>query len=628
LLAISLVAVSCNDAMDLSPKDRVSAETILSSEDGVRVWMANLYYQAPFEDFNYNRVGQHSGRTNTVGIYWDQQTGNAVNSEFNHLIDGGGNYTWWGSGYAFMRDVNYLMSVVPTLDVLSDSKKEEILAEGHFLRAFGYFKLAKTYGGVPIIEEYQTLTEDPTELQVARSTEQETWDYVLAEFDKAIAGLPESRSGSDQYRASKWIAYAMKSRAALFAASVAKFWNKAPLEGEAVDLGLVGLDSSLASKYYSQCMEACQAVMNSGKYSLYKPNPASTDEAMNNILKMFQDPTICPEEAICVYAYDPASSTTYKGHCIDFWCNPYQTRDGGPHPGRMNPTLDLADVYEYYDKPGQDGVIVTTRDGNTSDYNGFSASTEYLRFDTPYQIFEGKDVRMWATFILPGTEWKGQTIRIQAGYVKPDGTPVIEADKASIEVNGVTYHTFGAASMDDYSGFDQSNYSCMTRTGFSFKKFLSPTTVENNNNLGVSSQAWMEIRYAEILLNYAEAVVESGSGDKALAKQCLNATRRRAGHTTDIELTSENVQRERRVEFAFENKRWYDLIRRREFHEVFDNTMQHALDPVLDLRVDPPKYIFIRKDILREVRLDFDEKYYYNSIPGTANNGCVQNPKY
>ncbi|KAF5037641.1 SusD family protein [anaerobic digester metagenome] len=171
----------------------------------------------------------------------------------------------------------------------------------------------------------------------------------------------------------------------------------------------------------------------------------------------------------------------------------------------------------------------------------------------------------------------------------------------------------------------------MTRTGFSFKKFLSPTPVDGNSSLGFSTNDWMEFRYAEVLLNYAEAVVESGyseGGAQTIAKDALNETRKRAGHTTNINLTIENVLRERRVEFAFENKRWWDLIRRREFHEEFNNTIPKALLPVLDLRVSPPKYIFVRKHIIRGVPLSFDKRMYYGPIPGIGSNDLIQNPEY
>ena len=495
--------LSCQDIMDLSPKDKADTEIILSSEDGIRTWMANLYYNAPFQDFGYNRLGEHMTHTNIVGVHPDTQTDNAINSEFNHLLDGGGNfggtgggYDWWSARYHHIRDINYLLHVLPTVDALSADQKKEVEAEAHFLRAWTYFDLAKHYGGVPIIKDYQEDTSNPEDLKVPRSTESQTWDFVMSEFDLAILGLPEERTdGAAARRATKWVAYGLKSRAALYAASVAKFWSKAPLNGDAYSLGLVGMESGEADAYYRQCIDACTQIINSGRFSLYKPNPTDSLEARKNLLEYFQDPNIAPQESMLIFGYEKPGS----GHAMDFWFGPWQTRDGSPHPGRMNPSLDLADAYESYQNEGRPAPIVTTTDGKYSDYSGYRASKEYKHFKNAYDIFADKDARMWATFILPFTEWKGKTIRIQAGYIQPDGTAVIEAEKASIEVNGKTYHTFGADSQEDYSGFDQDNLSCMTRTGFSFKKFLSPNTVAGNSSLGFSLQDWAELRYAEIL---------------------------------------------------------------------------------------------------------------------------------
>jgi hypothetical protein len=138
----------------------------------------------------------------------------------------------------------------------------------------------------------------------------------------------------------------------------------------------------------------------------------------------------------------------------------------------------------------------------------------------------------------------------------------------------------------------------------------------------------MDIRYAEILLNYAEAVVESGSGDQALARKAINDIRKRAGHTTEIEITLENVLRERTVELCFENKRFYDLIRRRDFHELFNVRDRHALLPILDLREDPPKYIMVRDVVPRSDPKTFEPRWYYRPIPGLGSNGLVNNPLY
>lgn len=617
---------SCLDVMDIKPVDKVSGEALFSSEEGIRTYLANLYFRAPIEDHSFHRTGLHVlGNMNTLGIYPDQQCGDAINSEFNHFLDPISDFQWWA--YDYVRDVNFLLESVPGINVLGEEQKEELIGEAHFLRAFGYFGLAKRYGGVPLIKECQDYAGDAESLKVPRDTEKATWDFVMDECDEAFRLLPESRGSNDARRATKWTALALKSRAALFAASVAKFGNQITLEGPAVEQGLVGIDASEAKRYYQLSMDASKAIMDSGRFGLYKPNPANPEEAVENLMAMFQNPNVALQEAIMIFGYGEPGSA----HSVDFWLGANQTADGAQHPGRMNPALDLVDCYESYSNPGQSAPIVTTEDGNINDYNGYNTTRKYLHFKNAYDIFAGKDARLWATVILPFTEWKGQTIRIQAGYIQPDGQPIIEADKASIEVNGVTYHTFGADAWTDYSGFDQKYLAKMTRTGFCYKKFLSPKKVEGNKDPGYSTQDWMEFRYAEILLNYAEAVVESGiveNGAIEAATQALNATRFRAGHTVSIPLVSENVQRERRVELAFENKRMWDLRRRREFHRVFDHNLQTALCPVLDLQTNPPSFIFVRKYAMRGEALTFYPMNYYMYIPGTATNGMIQNPYY
>ncbi len=620
LLGTSAVLFSCKNSWDLEPLDRISSSRILASEEGVRSWMANLYYQAPFEEFGFSGTAFHKGTANTVGFYQDQFTDNAINSQGNNIDVS----TWWD--YGFLRDVNYLLQQTENMTLLSNEQRTEIEAEGHFLRAFGYFALAKRYGGVPIIREYQEYTPDPEDLKVARSTEKETWDFVMEEFDLAAAGLPLVRTGADSRRATRWLALAMKARAALFAASIAKYGARDGLEGEAVELGLIHMSPSDANGYYLQCIDACKEIIQSGQFALYMPNPASPAEAEENLIKMFSDPSVAPSEMMSIYSYgDPE---VVACHSYEFWCNSNQTRLSAPHSGRMNPVLDLVDAYEYYAYPGRDGTIVTRTDGNTTDYDGFKASHDYLHFDTPSQIFEGKDARLWATCILPGTTFRGREITIQAGYVARNGSATYEgSSNTSISLADTTIYQYGAASSDNYSGFDQSQHFVMTRTGFCYKKFLSTKELKENE-LGKNTNSYPIMRYAEVLLTYAEAVFESGEGNSALARTCLNATRRRAGHTTDIDLTSEHIQRERRVELAFENDRFWTLIRRREFQKVFASGSRKALDPLIDLRVSPPKYIFVRKVVLKEVPHTWENKNYYLAIPGTASNGCIQNPQW
>jgi len=625
-LLIAGIIASCTEPLDLRPLDKVDAEALFATPAGVKAYMANLYYQMPVEDFAYcpfkgSRFNFHG---NNNGKFMPYSTDLAVHSQANvgGFYHGSQEHKWWGSGYQLLRDVNLLINTLPTLD-LNEEDFKNYMGEAYFIRAYTFLALARRYGGISLITELQTYEGDPEALKVPRSTEKETWDQVLSDCDKAIENLPEIWSGDQERRPTKWAAYALKSRAALHAASIAKYWNEAPLSGEAVSLGLVGMDASEANRYYEECIEASGAIMNSGVFSLYSPSPGSPEEAAENYRSMFETPSVAKSEVIFLKGY----SIQGLGHSYDFWFQPNQTAAGAPHPGRMNPTLELVDSYESYSNPGYSSPVVTTEDGDVNNYIGFSSSRNYLRFDKPYDIFVDKDARLWGTVILPGTVWKGTEIVIQGGYVKPDGEAVIET-KASIEVNGMTYYTFGAADNTGYSGFENLQGK-MTKSGFGFKKFLSQ--VDLPGELRSSTTDWIDMRFAEVLLNYAEAVVESGysqNNAQAKAAKAINDIRRRAAHTVDIPLSIENVLRERKIELAFENKRTWDLVRRREYHSQLHGKMRHALMPLLDLRVNPPKYIFVRRDPAREKYRTFEVKEYYRPIPDVTASGLVQNPEW
>src|SRR5690606_1925312 len=132
-----------------------------------------------------------------------------------------------------------------------------------------------------------------------------------------------------------------------------------------------------------------------------------------------------------------------------------------------NPVLELIDRYETYANPGNDAPIITTTDGIVSN-EGYSSSTNYRRFNSPAEIFQGKDARFFASIIYPGSTWKNTTIVIQGGIVRLDGT--LRNSKDSYVHNGVTYHTYVSNQTNQYSGFDSP--ANMTRSGFLMRKFL------------------------------------------------------------------------------------------------------------------------------------------------------------
>lgn len=98
-------------------------------------------------------------------------------------------------------------------------------------------------------------------------------------------------------------------------------------------------------------------------------------------------------------------------------------------------------------------------------------------------------------------------------------------------------------------------------TKMAFKKWINPALIEARGN--ISDQHIVKMRYAEVLLSYAEAMLESGQGNDPRALDALNAVRSRPGVQMPpvTVLTQDNTRNERRVELAFEGLRFNDLKR-------------------------------------------------------------------
>lgn len=651
---------ACKDYLQLEPFDKVPASQLFSSPGGVKTVLANIYNILPMEDFNYVAVPFTTGGSNTVLTGFNSRLGGGdggtdggwmlASATDEAVIDPGGGiypgatmYAYWD--YSGIRQVNQFLETILTLKTagtLTEAAYNQLFGDAHFIRAYQYFQLVRRFGGVPIIDVVQKTGADNSALFIPRSTEKATWDFVMSECDLAIANLPATLTSTDGiYRATKWAALGLKSRAALHAASVAKYWSKAPLTGDAVNAKLVGgMTATDANNYYLLAITASKDIIDNSLKALYQPTPSNRAEAAKNYQTMFESPTSAKDEVIFSRAYIDGSSTGQQGHNTDFWFYPQQTKIQNLYrAGRFGTTLDIVDVFEDYtdDGTGKSVPVITRTDGvenfYVTDPKTFNTALPYKLYDNQYDIFKDKDARLMASVILPGSTFKGVVINMQGGMVKIDGSPIVYTENTATGLDGKTYLTYGSANAGAYSGFAllgsaASNYSS---TGFALRKFLQDSKSVSSPALHGSTQAWIDIRLAEIYLNYAEAVIESGQGDVALAKTYLNAIRRRAAHMDQIPATIDNILKERRVELIFEGQRFWDLIRRRDSHLVFSTTKRHSLIPVLDLRQNPPKYLFLRAANYIDQVVNgrtFNQQSYYLSIPGVASNNLIQNPGY
>ena len=644
IAGLSLGLVSCDKFFDSMEGDlsKVAAEDLLSSDNGILALLANLYSNLPGVSMTDNDKYQMFGNTardvpdykNTTPGFWDYKSVRAANK--------------------------FLEAVHESYEkgLFDASARDAYLGEGYFIRACYYFANVRTHGGIPIVEEsldkYYGVDND--KLYVPRSTEKDTWDWVLAEFQKAADLLPVVQS--QEMRANKYTALAMKARAALWAASESKYWDRAPINSsyEAVQKKLTYMEKSYADAYYQQAIDAAGLVITSGQYKLYGGTPSSLSSAIENLTELFQN--YKTEEGIFGRSYKTGDSSTNNG--TDKWV-PNQFAVGYTGTGAANyaATLNLADEYDYYDnalsRKHKDGKIQTLVSGDENAYMTYPQNelqpamvANYKHYDSVQEPFLLKDARFQAWVIYPGCTFRNVTVYMEGGMVKPDGSVSVYptsdtsgSGNVGVEKNGKTYYPYGGeasnnsafmALLTDKNSNNRNSY-C-----FSPRKFLD----QKSANQYVQTP-YYDIRFAEILLTYAEAVAESGKGDKNLAKTYLNMIRHRAGFTDDVELTLENVLHEWKVEFPFENKWSNVLYRRRAFYnpsnvptyEEGSLGKKLTLIPMVDLSGEKAQWIFLRSLPVTATALwdgysgvlSFANEDYYAQIPNYVNNKIEPNNK-
>lgn len=201
-------------------------------------------------------------------------------------------------------------------------------------------------------------------------------------------------------------------------------------------------------------------------------------------------------------------------------------------------------------------------------YNGWAGNTPLQNLVDAYQMNNGKDIT-----------------DASSGY--DPQKPYVNRDKRfyyTILYNGASYR---GSTIDAYSpgGKDSkdgpSNWNT-TKTGYYLRKFMNDNNVIDNPWNSTGQQPWIYIRYAEILLNYAEAQNEA-VGPDASVYSAINQVRQRAsvnqpalpGGLSQSQMR-DAIRKERQVELAFEEHRFYD-VRRWKIADAVENTPAYGM---------------------------------------------------
>lgn len=561
-LSLVLVITGCkkdSEFLDVTPFSILTNEQSFSDANQALSIVADLY----------NRVADITAFKNG----WESfiEPGEAVPSTFGHITVQrnswpfqfvfGATTEWNNWDYGYIRHVNLFIQRATASTGLSDGDKNRFVAEGRFLRAVHYFEMVKRLGGVPLITEplQYNYSGDATYLQNPRAKESEVYDFIISELEAIKGDLPIDARIKD--RATRATALAVQARAALYAGSIAKYGANTPqvsLPG-----GEVGIPASMANDYYTKALNAAKEIIDgqAGNYSLYNKFPTNLEQ---NFANLFVENADKPgnSETIWIEDYKIRSGKTHGFTIQNQPINGAEEVEGG----RVNPSVNLIQSFELLNNTYAPLAIV---DGGGNP----------IYYDNPLQLFAGRDARLAGTVVLPGSQGKNRPVDIFAGYQLGNGTIITGPSR------GFQDSLPNSAGKTKVVGLDGPinaiEYSA--QSGFYIRKFVDPAVGSGSRGTG-SEVPWIRYRFAEVLLNAAEAAFELGmAGDAATY---MNRVRARAGLTTPLaagDITFDRIVNERRVELAFEGHFVYDRKRWRIAHIVLDGQAMNAAELVTNI---------------------------------------------
>jgi hypothetical protein len=574
LITILTISYSCEDVLNRIPLEKISDADVWQKESLLQGYVIDLYNRYP--SFAYVDYYQ----------YADEATGSGGNA--NAITQGTmskssvpSDLEYWN--YAYIKDCNVFLEKINTTPI-SEELKHKLEGEVTVMRAVAYFEMAKRYGGVPLITSVIDPYKEIDDELKNRNTEVEIYDFVDSEFTKAVQLLEQTVAIKPTARINKWTALALQARANLWAASIAKYGKE--------DLnGLVGVPSSRANEFYQKASEAASAVINSGLYSLYN---GYTDKAKN-----YQYIFLAEGNSEIIFAKE-YNGVEIKG-TWDHWKAPARFASG--QGARCNPTLDLILQYENID-------------GSVEDYTKYF-NKNYL-FKDGMDIFKRKDPRLLGTVLFQGSFFVNDYIQTYEGI----DTGIVANPLNIVNNPNLSYEGVKQVGVDSrlVVGDDKT-----TNSGLLIRKWCDepnlPVPVES------SQVDWTIVRLAELYITKAEADFQLNNTAEAAIS--LNATRSRAGISLVAAntISMQKIQTEWMAEFAFENRRFWDLRRWRIAESVLNKQFS-------GLRIiwhkKSSQYYFLQFACETFNRI-FRPEYYYNPITTTRinnNPSLVQNPLY
>lgn len=529
--------MSCSDFMDITPTTEYTEEAVFSDAGLTQAFVNRIYA------YVVSGAKEHTLDGLTDDAYFTHNYGQvAVNtasvSESDLQWFGNGNNPFrWQNNYMGIRYANIIIQNIDQVPPRQGFDTNAMKGEAYFLRAYLYTELIRGYGGVPIVDKPYSI-DQMEEMKIPRNNIKECIEFIVKDCEEAEKYLPEKVSAANLGRATKYAATALKARALLHVAS--------PLFADkTVNTLAVNQYAGDRNALYTAAREAADKVIDSGVYELINcKGGLNTERAVrfNSII------TKNNNEQIFTRQYGTLGDWNQMG----LWHGP----NGYHNWAGTTPTQDLVMAFEF-----EDGTLP----------QGMTKPGEW-RIGNPYN---GREPRFYATVATDGNDWgrpRPADARdldptplgnLQAGfYEMTDGEVSLNVDLpdgTKKAIKGMWGIDTRKGPIEDWNG---------SWTGYYEKKLIDPTIDAQSYPQEVP---WTYMRLAEMYLIAAEACVELNKLEDAAVY--LDAVRGRIDlKDTKSALTArgksfnqsdmrEFVRHERRVEFAYESFRYYDVRR-------------------------------------------------------------------
>ncbi|MGN6803865.1 MAG: RagB/SusD family nutrient uptake outer membrane protein [Ginsengibacter sp.] len=594
-IAISFLLAACQKAsiLDKAPPNQYTDATLWSDIGLADAYLLDAYHGTKM---GYSEVMLTAATDNSYGYGTDVYVQGNITPE--NFTPWGGSLPYWNDYFNDIQKINvFLQKIDGVVNSYPEAQQADIRAkaqvmkgEAYFLRAFCYSQLVRMYGGVPLASKPYELGEDFS--KVKRASFEETINFIAGDCDSA-ANLLLTKDQMTLGRATKGAALALKSRVLLFAAS------DLTADGSAANK-YVGYENPDRNALWTAARDAAKAVIDLGTYKLENFGAPDQAAVAQNYFNFFKAHDLSSSEIIWGKMYSLSSGDK---NLMNQWdgANSWLTYDQGGW-GYNAPSQNLVDSYEM--KDGSKFSDNFTVDGDGYYHNNSST----FHHDN---IYYDRDPRFYGSILYDSAIWAKRTGALAS--IDPLG---IYDRRTRITINGGNTTTrYGLDSrQSSVNNFNSS------QSGYVLRKML-----DNDATTKVNDNIWIEIRYAEVLLNYAEACMELGETSEAATY--INMIRNRAGmpdFTGDIK---EALRYERRIELAFENSRWYDIRR----WKILDKALTNSLGIVIVETNTNGNVSTTWQQIVTQPRGPVSDKMYWLPIPSTEMKKApqlVQNPGY